>query len=72
MPLAGHGLQLTHNNCGDPVTAHIPDQEMRCNKGRSRPHGEEWLDFDRSCFLPAALAPEPYALFLAGYDIIKE
>jgi hypothetical protein len=54
------------------VTAHVPDQEMRYNKGRSRPHGEEWLDFDRSCFLPAALAPEPYALFLAGYDIIKE
>jgi hypothetical protein len=75
MPLAEHGLLLLHNNCGDPVVTHIPDQGMRCRKGKGPlPRGEaarfrSVLLFPS--FFPAAFARQSYlhALFLAGFQV---
>jgi hypothetical protein len=75
MPLARHGLLLLHNNCGDPVVTHIPDQGMRCRKGKGPlPRGEaarfrSVLLFPS--FFPAAFARQCFlhALFLAGFQI---
>ena len=49
MPLAGHGLLLLHNHCGNPVITHIPDQGMRYKEGKRAATTGERPNFNQSC-----------------------